>query len=409
MPSNEGPRLRRVQASSGNWQGQPVVILQDPLGLSDRAIAVPRAIAPILELCDGSRDSATLRAALELRSGLRVGPDYMDRMLADLDDALLLDNERFVQAYRSAVKEFRAAPWRQPRLAGTVYPADSEWAGRTLEEYLNVVSQGKGTSQESRHVRGLVSPHIDYQRGAAVYADVWQQAAAAARSAEIVIILGTNHFDSHRLLTLTQQSYCTPWGVLPTAREVVDEVASALGEEEAFAEELHHRDEHSVEIAAVWLHYLVKDHPCQLVPVLCGSFQKFIETEESPGEDEGIAVFVDAIGRATSNRRVVVVAAGDLAHVGPAFGDNYPIDLTGRAKLSAADHELMAQIACGDAEAMFAEVKREGDRRRVCGLAPIYVGLRLLGETTGEVTGYAQCPADPQETSFVSICGIVLS
>jgi hypothetical protein len=67
----------------------------------------------------------------------------------------------------------------------------------------------------------------------------------------------------------------------------------------------------------------------------------------------------------------------------------------------------MDTIARGDAEGMFLQVKKEGDRRRICGLPPIYLALRLLGETTGKVTGYAQCPADQQETSLVSICGMV--
>jgi len=39
---------------------------------------------------------------------------------------------------------------------------------------------------------------------------------------------------------------------------------------------------------------------------------------------------------------------------------------------------------------------------------PDISGLRLLGEATGEVAGYAQCPADQQDTSIVSVCGIVL-
>ena len=63
----------------------------------------------------------------------------------------------------------------------------------------------------------------------------------------------------------------------------------------------------------------------------------------------------------------------------------------------------------GDEEAFYRQVKEERDRRRICGLPPIYMALRLLGETQGVVAGYAQCPADDQRTSFVSVCGILLS
>ena len=68
----------------------------------------------------------------------------------------------------------------------------------------------------------------------------------------------------------------------------------------------------------------------------------------------------------------------------------------------------MSAIASGDADGMYALVEAERDRRRICGLTPIYLALRLLGKTAGEVTGYAQCPADHLDTSCVSVCGVVL-
>ena len=61
--------------------------------------------------------------------------------------------------------------------------------------------------------------------------------------------------------------YLFPYGVLPTNTATVDAIAKAIGEERAFAEELHHRTEHSVELAAVWLHHMRDGKPCQLVPI----------------------------------------------------------------------------------------------------------------------------------------------
>ena len=69
MSDTSRPKIREVQVSAGQWQGQPVVILRDPLGIIDRAVAVPRDVVPLLELCDGTRDVPTLRTALELRTG----------------------------------------------------------------------------------------------------------------------------------------------------------------------------------------------------------------------------------------------------------------------------------------------------------------------------------------------------
>jgi predicted class III extradiol MEMO1 family dioxygenase len=105
---------------------------------------------------------------------------------------------------------------------------------------------------------------------------------------------------------------------------------------------------------------------------------------------------------------VLVVAAGDLAHVGLAFGDTLPVDFAGRARLADADDALIEIICAGDAEGVFQRIKADDDRRNVCGLAPIYLTLRLLGETTGERAGYDRCPADQNGTSWVSVCGVVL-
>jgi AmmeMemoRadiSam system protein B len=143
--------------------------------------------------------------------------------------------------------------------------------------------------------------------------------------------------------------------------------------------------------------------------VLCGSFDQFVDGEGDPGRHGEISVVLDVLKQAMTARKTIVVAAGDLAHVGPAFGDPYPIDFLERARLKAADEELMASICAGDEEAFLRRVQEEHDRRRICGLPPIYMALRLLGETSGKMTGYAQCPADQQGGSWVSICGTVFS
>jgi AmmeMemoRadiSam system protein B len=207
-------------------------------------------------------------------------------------------------------------------------------------------------------------------------------------------------------LTLTRQHYATPYGVLPTARDVVDTLAEAMGTEAAFAGELDHRSEHSIELAAVWLHHIRAGQPCELAPILCGSFGPFIRGEADVERDPVVGALLGAFGQATAGRRVVVVAAGDLSHVGPAFGGQ-PLDLVGRARLQAADDELIERMCHGDANGFLAAVQRVDDRNNVCGVPPIYLALRLLGAAQGERVAYDRCPADENGTSVVSICGIV--
>jgi AmmeMemoRadiSam system protein B len=398
------PKLRAVDARPIVRSGRPAVVLLDPLRLTERMIVVPEEWAPLLALCDGTRDAAALRAALALHFGVSIGPDALGRLIAALDDALLLENERFEQAQARALAEFRDAPFRAPALAGQSYAADADELSRQLRESIHAVDDAAPGGADAR---GLVSPHIDYARGGPTYAHVWKRAAEAVEAAELVVLLGTDHFGGDGRLTLTRQHYATPLGVLPTAQQVVDDLAQALGEDEAFAEELYHRGEHSIELAAVWLQHVRGERPCEAVPILCGSFGHFVRGEAELEGSAAVAALVGALRRVAAQRRTLLVAAGDLSHVGPAFGGP-PQGLMERARLQAADGELVDRICQGDPRGFFAAIERDGDRRNVCGLPPIYLALRVLSPVVGEMVFYDRCPADEHGTSLVSVCGILL-
>jgi AmmeMemoRadiSam system protein B len=401
------PKLRNLELHLVTQSGQQGVLVQDPLRLANRSVFLPMALAPLLGLCDGTRDEGALRASLAVRAGVQIGPSTLEQVLSQLDEALLLDNDRFTQAYASALHEFRTATMRAPTLAGRGYPADPDALKATLDSYLvNPDQADERAGAPDSAIRGLVSPHIDYDRGGPVYAGVWKEAGSAISEAELVIVFGTDHIGGARL-TFTHQRYATPWGVIPTANGLVDQIARALGPEAAFGTELHHRTEHSVELAVVWLHYMLGERECQLVPVLCGGFEPFVQGGDDPAEDAELHSALGILKDAASSQRTMMVAAGDLAHVGPAFGDGYAVDIFEKARHRTADEQLMDSICEGEEEGVLQLVRDERDRRRICGLPAIYMALRLLGDTTGRVTGYAQCPADQKGGSFVSICGIV--
>ena len=402
------PKLRAVDVRPFQDGGRSLLLVRDPLRLSDLTVVMPQALAPLLAMLDGSRAVDELRAALLVRTGLDVPQEIIHQLLEHLDNALLLDNERYARSYQQAVQRYRTAPAREMTLAGDGYPADPSELRHLLDGYLAAIGGDNMSTATSGSVVGLISPHIDYQRGGPTYAQVWHAAAAAVRAAELVIIFGTDHNGQRSLLTPTRQNYATPYGVLPTARDVVDAVAAAVGEEAAFCEEINHRGEHSIELATVWLHHMRGGEPCALVPILCGSFHHFIEEGRSPKEDATLNAALEALRAATAGRRVLIVAAADLAHVGPAFGDPFAVDYVRYLRLQAADEMLIQTILHPDAEAFYQMVAREGNQRNICGVPPIYMTLRMLAEdSVGVLTGYERCPADAQRTSFVSICGVV--
>jgi AmmeMemoRadiSam system protein B len=100
---------------------------------------------------------------------------------------------------------------------------------------------------------------------------------------------------------------------------------------------------------------------------------------------------------------VAFIAGADLAHVGPRFGDPQPVSQTELATIDREDRAMLQAVEAGDADGFFESVRRDGDRRRICGLSPIYTLLRVRAGAKGRLRQYGQWP-DPQGVvSFASV------
>ncbi|HEV2124486.1 MAG TPA: AmmeMemoRadiSam system protein B [Chloroflexota bacterium] len=431
--ASNGIKLRSLEARWVDVAGEPRLRLRDPLEISGRHALVPASLVPLLPLMDGTRNEAQLATSFGLRTGRALSDDAIAAIMRSLDEAMLLENDRYRAGLEAVRRVYRAQPFRFPALAGRSYPISSS----ALEDEFEAFSRAAGhiedlpTLGRLTRAAGVLSPHIDYTRGGPLYAATWQSAAAAVASAEVVVIFGTDHWGSAGRLTLTPQRYATPWGALPTDPDLVQVLAEALGES-AFEEELHHRNEHAIELAAVWLHWTLRQagviDGClpPVIPILCGSFHCYthVSDDESsttrsarnegqtPEEEPWASSALDALVQSLGDRRVFVVSAADLAHVGPAFGDPNPLTVQEKEALVAADAALLRTMTDGDAGALLATLRAQQDRNRICGLPPTYWAMRLLERLNGrrpagQLTGYDQCPADEQFGSVVSIAGVV--
>ncbi|MBL8046076.1 MAG: AmmeMemoRadiSam system protein B [Anaerolineales bacterium] len=398
------PKLRTLDIRPYQQDGQNFFLVRDPLQITEAVLLIPYQLGPVLMLCNGDWDAHAMNGILRLQYGVQFEPEVLESVLNMLDEALLFENESFEEARARALAEYRQAPFRLPSLAGAGYPAEPADLKQQFDAYLEEAGEVPLASAEAR---GVLSPHIDYARGGAVYAQVWKKAAELARRAELVVLLGTDHYaDTPGSLTLTRQNYATPYGVLPTAVELVDELAQAIGEEAAFAGELRHRGEHSLELVAVWLHHMRRGQPVPLVPVLTGSFSEHIQAGQSPLANATVQAVIERLQQLTAGKRVLYVASGDLSHVGPAFNGE-SLDAEGKANLQVADKEVLTRMCAGDAEGFYASIQRVGDANNVCGLSPVYFTLKALGATEGECVAYATCPADENNTSVVTVAGVV--
>jgi AmmeMemoRadiSam system protein B len=405
MPGRR-PRVRPLDPVWVDHEGEKLLVLRDRVGLFEEPVAVPPVIGFILSLADGARDEEEIRGLLAKELGQQVTASEMANILDELEKALVLEGPAAEAAVRDQLAAYRAAPSRPCALAGGVYPLETGELRRTLAAY--GAGDGEPASSYDGDIRAVVSPHIDYQRGGRTYHRVWSRAAPAVRSADVLVIFGTDHCGGPGTVTLTRQSYDTPFGPIETDQGIVNALAEAIGEDAAFEEELHHRKEHSVELAAVWAASVLDGKRPTMVPILCGSFHRYTIGLADPATDRRFESTIEALKAATVGKRVVAVAAADLAHVGPAFGDARPLDAATKAKLREDDEKLVHAVGWGSANEFFAQLRAERDARRVCGLPPIYLMLRLLEDGRGETVRYEQCPADRDGGSLVSIAGTLL-
>ncbi|MEM7031193.1 MAG: AmmeMemoRadiSam system protein B [Chloroflexota bacterium] len=401
MSKYDYAKLRPIQVHRMVHEGVPIFVFQDRLDLGPQTV-VPQALGPVLAACDGDNTVTAMCQQFRLHTGQTIQEDDVEHWLARLDDAYLLDNERATQAKEDILTRYRKQPYRPPTIAGRGYPADPQALRQAFQQYIDQASQ----TDELETGYGLVSPHIDYFRGGHVYAQVWKRVAKLAREAECVIILGTDHNSPiPGEMTLTRQDYATPFGVLPTDQTVVDAIVAALPDEDLFASELHHRSEWSIELPAVWLHFIRDGEACPIVPILCGSFYDFVMNGRKPAQDARLNTLIDTVKQATAGRKILVVASGDLAHIGPEFGGD-PIDQAGHEQLKRDDDQLLNPVYAGDADAFFEVIRAEQDSRNVCGTSPIYLAMKIMGDVQGEIVAYDRCSADDQDTSYVSVCGV---
>jgi len=176
-------------------------------------------------------------------------------------------------------------------------------------------------------VCAVVAPHIDFARGGRIYGLAYRPLLDEPPP-DLYVVLGTDHNGDGTRYSLTRKSFDTPLGPVVTDGDAVEAVVRRAGPT-LLRGELNHRREHSIEFQAVALRYLADRRgggpPPAILPILCGSFHELVERGADPAADACIADLCGAVAEAVAGRRVVWIAAADLAHVGPHFGDPRPL------------------------------------------------------------------------------------
>lgn len=394
----EYPRLRPVDVLPLEVRGEALFCLRDPLHYAEEPLYLRREAAALLALFDGRHSVRDIQLLYTRRAGTLLLREALEGLIRELDAHLYLDGPRFRAHCAELERAFGQAASRPARLAGQSYPAEAGALRQELDGYFSHPEGPRGShpSPDAVRLTGLILPHIDFQRGGPCYAWGYREAAGAPAS-DRYLVLGTAHAPMTQPFAVTRKDFETPLGPAEADHGFLNALLQRTGRA-YLADEFAHRGEHSIEFQAVFLRHQARHgRPIRMVPVLCGSFHRFVEAESSPAQAPEVAGFLVALREAIADApgRTLVVASADLAHVGPQFGDPRPVTPSRLREVAEEDGALLAAVESGDAEAVFAGIMREGDRRRICGLPPIYAALSLLPGARGRRLRYGQWP-DPQ-------------
>jgi hypothetical protein len=404
MLSLDCPRLRPSVNLQPDRTDDNLVWLYDAARLTPAVIRLPRAWVPLLGLFDG-RSTVTMMAAAVRQAVGRdvVSADFLLDLARHLDEAMLLEGPRL----EAHLRPLREAPVREPACIGC-YEAEPV----KLREQLRRLFDGPrgpgepGPLRADDRLRAALIPHIDYRRGGATYAHGFKEVVERS-DATVFVIIGTSHYGPRHRFVLTRKHFRTPLGVIETDQGYVDRLAEIWGER-AFADELLHLPEHSIELHAVLLQCLLEGRrPFRIVPLLVGSFADCVVEGTAPDERPDVHLMVQALRRAEAacQERVFYLISGDLAHIGPKFDDPDPVHPEQLEHSKRQDQELLRRLAAGDRSGFFRVLHEEGDGRRICGFPPSYTLLAALAPDGGRLLDYDQyvAPDGHESVSFASM------
>jgi AmmeMemoRadiSam system protein B len=402
----DAPRLRAIEAVPVEHEGERYVALRDPAGYTPSVLMVAPALIEVLALFDGDHPIVDIQAELMKRHGELVTREHLEKLVAALDEHGFLESPAFAARRASIDDAFLASPTRPASHAGGAYAGDPVALRAAMDGFF-ISPDGPGpipAASGGPAVRGLVAPHIDFHRGGPAYA--WAYRDLAERGdADLFVIFGTCHAGMRDPFALTRKDFDTPLGPARVDGEFVDALAKRA-RQDCFASELAHRNEHSIEFQAVFLQYLYAGRrEITVVPVLTSFVHEALARGRRPEDDPRVRAFLDALAEsvAASRRKVAFIAGADLAHMGTRFGDPEPIGPEELARIGREDRAMLAHVEAGDAGGFFESVRRDNDRRRICGLSPIYALMRALDGARGTLRRYGQWPDPEGVVTFASV------
>ncbi|MFH1992693.1 MAG: AmmeMemoRadiSam system protein B [Pseudomonadota bacterium] len=400
---DKAPAIRKdlefIPVQQGNQQ---LILIRDHLGLVREGMGVAPHLFQIMALLDGTKTIRDLQMELmRQRGGVIVGADEVSDLLKKLDDAFMLDSEKFNKAKYQIEAEFNASTVRPCFHCGKSYPDNPAELKKRLDQILTVCPPDP---RPNGKIVGLIAPHIDPAAGQDVYASAYQMLKYTAPSR--VVLLGVGHQMGNGLFCLTEKNFETPLGLVKNEPALVRGLRKA-GKDILTEMDFAHRSEHSIEFQVIFLQHLLGTETFTIVPILCGSFQSGLPEYSRNTFLRKTEPFLCELRRIINEPgyETLLVAGVDFAHIGPKFGHNMPAGyLENQAKTH--DNNLLKYLGKLEAERFWEESIRVEDRFNVCGFPAMAAMLEVLPACHGEIINHRYHHERPTQ-SAVSFAAVV--
>jgi|AntRauMFilla1563_2_1112583.scaffolds.fasta_scaffold00012_8 AmmeMemoRadiSam system protein B len=310
-------------------------------------------------------------------------------------------------------------------LAGSAYEADPQ---KLRQDFgvanIDIDTQSAKKAGETKASNSglptvLFAPHIDFRVEKALYKKAFES--LPAKKFSRVLVIGTSHYAGYFPDTYenspfigSSKDFESPLGTLKSAQDWVEKLAanSCTDNLGLSFQDRAYQPEHSVEFHLI-LTQLYLGNDLDYFPILVNGLDDLMYTDlsEQAIQLEIIAKTLNKLIFEYPNpEEILILVSGDLAHIGPRFGDEEDAKIYFEG-VSVYDTKFLKCIADLDYNGLLKLMRSNNDAFNHCGFPPALLALKMLQNTIWEdglVLGREQWYEDDDQ-SLVSYGAVLLT
>lgn len=376
------PKVRSdLHFQHAHHEGAKIVVIQDPLGIMPNPIGVSEMFAHVLPLMDGTRGVEDIEALFEEVMPGQIPAGLIQEGIHGLEQAGVFEDADYWRMRREVLDNYARQEIRSPSHAGLAYEGDPQ----DLSTWMDSILSGPNGDLDGPP-RFIAAPHIDFRVNTSVYAKAYRP--LRGHHYDRVVLMGTGHSVMEGIYCLTSKNLATPLGVTPNDRVSIEHLRKAGGNLIA-PDDFPHRDEHALEFQMIFLQHLLGADSFEVVPILCGSVDRFEMDCSRLGEAAEMRPFLNELREIIheEGKQTLVVAGVDLSHIGLRFSHL----MTAAEMLEDTrrhDHDLLEAFTRWDAEAFWRKEQESGGQFNVCGFSTLSTILEVLDPGSAKCLAY---------------------